>query len=363
MTFTPNGGAYWQNQINTAAQSSRRSVTITGNWEIERTIVIPSDFTLFLEDCHLRMAEGTFCNLFTNAARDATPRTLANADKNIRILGRGRAILDGGVYNGLSERNSGADGRPHISVNNLILFVNVDGFTISGLHLRHQRWWAMNFIHCRNGAIRQMDFCSHDGIADPNGNLIPGKTLRHIAQFPGHHAYIRNSDGIDLRSGCHDILIEDITGFTQDDTVALTGLFGSTESLYRVEDDTTDIYNVIIRNVNSASPCSNVRLLNQGGVKLYNILVDGVMDASAGSPHMTQGIYAVRVGDNRLYGERHSAPEETRNITIRNVYSRAKVAVSLAGAITDLTLDTIRGFDTCQTLIQNDATLHSSDEQ
>ena len=48
----------------------------------------------------------------------------------------GRVILDGGEYNGLSEKNSLKDGNPHISVNNLILFTNVDGFTIRGLHLR-----------------------------------------------------------------------------------------------------------------------------------------------------------------------------------------------------------------------------------
>ena len=360
MTFIKNGGAYWQAQIDTAALSDRREVTVRGNWEIEQTIFLPSDFTLYLEDCHLKMAEGTFCNMFRNAG-SGTPEgnTPAGTAYNIRILGRGRAILDGGVYNGLHERNSLKDGNPHISVNNLILFTNVDGFEISRLHLRNQRWWAMNFLFCCHGSIRHIDFLSDDGIADRDGSRIPGKTLADIGEFPGHEAYIRNSDGIDLRTGCHDILIEDITGFTQDDTVALTGLPGIMEETYRVDGLSTDIYNVIIRNVNSASFCTNIRLLNQGGIRLYNILIDGMMDSSAASPHMDRGIYGVRVGDNHMYGPRHSTPDETFNITIRNVYSRARIsAVQLAGSITNCVLDNINAFDGCPQTLNNQAQLY-----
>ena len=360
MTFYKNGAVYWQAKIDAAACTPERQITIRGNWEIEKTIRIPSDFTVYLEDCHLRMADGTYCNMFRNAGYDLPGgNTAGGADHNIRILGRGRAILDGGTYNGLHERNSLKDGNPHISVNNLILFVNVDGFEISHLHLRNQRWWAMNFLFCRHGSIRHIDFCSEDGIAARDGSRIPGKTLADIGEYPGYEAYIRNSDGIDLRAGCHDILIGDITGFTQDDTVALTGLPGKLEDMYRVEGLPTDIHNVIIRNVNSASFCTNIRLLNQGGIRLYNILIDGMMDASAGSPHMDRGIYGVRVGDNHMYGPRHSTPDETFNITIRNVYSRARSsAVQLAGSITNCVLDNINVYDGCPNVLLNDAKLY-----
>ena len=364
MIFTKYGGAYWQSQIDAAALTPERELTIRGNWEIEKTIRIPSDFTLYLENCHLKMAEGTFCNLFRNAGYEKPGGNTADGtDRNIRIIGRGRAILDGGIYNGLHERISGKDGNPHISVNNLLLFVNVDGFEISHIQMKNQRWWAMNFLYCRHGSIDSIDFCSDDGIADRDGSRIPGKTLRDIADYPGHEAYIRNSDGIDLRAGCHDIRIENITGFTQDDTVALTGLPGTMETeMYAVEGLSTDIYNVIIRNVNSASFCTNIRLLNQGGIRLYNILIDGMMDASKDSPHMDRGIYGVRVGDNHMYGPRHSAADETVNITIRNVYSRARSsAVQLAGSITNCVLDNINGFDGCPTTLLNDAKLYPAE--
>ncbi len=343
--------AHIRSLIDASLADGSRQVTLTGDYTVDETVFLPSDFTLILDNCHLTMADGTFCNLFRN--EHAGTHTKAEADRNIRILGHGRAILDGGTYNGLSERNHSRDGNPHISVNNLLLFANVEGFTIENIHCRNQRWWALNFIACGNGRLSNIDFCSDDTRVLPDGTKVRG--LRRN-DYEG--VYIKNSDGIDLRSGCHDILIENITGFTEDDTVALTGLSGSTEAMYGVTDGNPAIRNVIIRNVQSAAYCANVRLLNQGGIGLYNILIDGVMDTSADSPHMDRGIYAVRVGDNHLYGSRHSTPDETKNITIRNVYGRGVCAVQLAGAITNLVLDNICTFDECTVAVDNQAELH-----
>ena len=118
--FAPNGGSYWQQQINEAVLAKRCHITITGNWEIEKTIYIPSDFTVFLEECHLRMADNTFCNMFCNEhIHKPEGRTVEGCDRNIRMLGRGKVILDGGNYNELGERNWREEGRPHVSVNNI----------------------------------------------------------------------------------------------------------------------------------------------------------------------------------------------------------------------------------------------------
>jgi len=338
MSFIPNGGAVINQRIAEACADGTRQVVLTGNYLIEQTILLPSDFTLILDNCHLRMEEGTFCNLMRNqCAGTESGRRLAGADRNIRIIGRGKAILDGGIYNGLCEKNHSREGRPHITVNNLLLFANVENISVTGLHLRHQRWWAMNFLYCRGGTIRDIDF-----LADPT---------------------ISNGDGIDLRAGCRDFLIEHITGFTQDDTVALTGLNGSSEQMYAVEDLPSDICNVIIRDVQSSTCHSNIRLLNQSGVRLYNILIDGMMDTSAACPLTDRCLCGIRVGDNHLYGTRHSTPEETCNITIRNVYSRAHTVLRLAGSITDLVLDNLNGFDGYSQKIDNQADLYQSENR
>ena len=354
MDFVKNGGSFLNGKIREilADPARPRTLTVSGNYEIEKTILLPADFTLILEDCHLRMAPGTFCNLLRNAG--AGTSSADKPDRDIRVLGRGRAILDGGEYNGLSERNSERDGMPHISVNNLILFANVDGFSVEGIRLVNQRWWAINLLWCRRGLLRDVDFCADDRHVEPDGTLAPYLSHRENGYAACH---IHNADGIDLRCGCRDILIEHVTGFTQDDTIALTGLRGKLEDMWRPGCADDDIRNVTIRNVNCEAFCSNIRLLNQGGVKLYNILIDGMTDSSGGSSHMDRGICGVRIGDTHMYGERHSTFEETFNITVRNVFSRAGTALRLAGCIDGLTAETIRGFDGCEKIIENDAQL------
>ena len=361
MAFISHGAAIIQREIDRAAREGVNQAAVSGDYEIEATVLIPSGFTLILENCHLRMAADTFCNMFANAScRTEQGRTEAGADHDITIMGVGRAILDGGEYNGLSERNSLKDGRPHISVNSILLFANVDGFRVQNLHVRNQRWWALNFIHCRNGYIGGIDFLADCTVVAEDGRRYRGlgKRLYEGGRAAGYEqVYIKNADGIDLRAGCHDIIIENITGFTEDDTIALTGLAGRLEEMFAVAGQSMDIYNVVIRNVMSSAYCANVRLLNQGGVRLYNVLVDGVVDSSKNSPYMERGGSGVRIGDAHLYGSRHATADETFNITVRNVYSRANAALRIAGAMKDCLFENIRTFDGAGALLANDATV------
>lgn len=357
MTFIPNGGAYIQAQIDAALAAGRHSVRISGNYEIEKTVLLPSDFTLILADCHLRMADNTFCNMFTNAAcRTEAARTAAGAQHHISILGEGRAILDGGEYNGLHEKNSLTENWPHISVNSLILMSNVEHFRVEGLHLRNQRWWACNFVACRHGLIRDLDFLADCSIVQ-DGVRTFGFPDVYDPDFYYPGIYIKNADGIDLRAGCHDILIDHITGFTEDDTVALTGLRGTVEEMYGVRDLPDDIYNITIRNVNAAALCAIVRLLNQGGVKLYNILVDGVMDASAHHPCLKRGMTGLRIGDTHAYGTQTNVPADTARIMVKNVYARSQAVLRLGGAMEDCRFENIHGFDGYGCLLENNATV------
>ena len=333
--FQKNGTAHIRALIQAAIEDESRTATVTGAWEIEEAIRIPSNFTLILESCHLQMAEGVYANMFVNEHHDTEiGKTTAGTDTNIAILGRGEAILDGGIYNGLSERTQKKNGLPPIWKNNLVLFTNVSGFRISGLSCHNQRWWALNFVYCAHGYLGDLDFHASDIGIDENGVLYHGLKRNRYEEV-----LVKNADGIDLRQGCHDIVIENITGFTEDDTVALTGLCGSIEKTFAVEGLSSDICNVEIRNVRSAAYCTNVRLLNQGGVRLHDILIDGVYDTSADCPCLDVGRHTVRIGDTHMYGSRHATKDETYRITVRNVYSRARDgAIALAGEMTDLIL-------------------------
>lgn len=328
-------------KINEALQKGEHTAVIKGNWEIDQAVRIPSGFTLVLDGCYLKMADGCFSNLFVNEHHDTDlGRTKEGTDRDIVIIGQNGAVLDGGTYNGLSERTQMKDGYPPIWKNNLILFTNVDGFDISGISCRNQRWWAMNFVFCANGHISDIDFLANDTAVDPQGNLHHG--LKHAANIM---PVVCNADGIDIRMGCHDITIENITGFTEDDSVAITGLNWKLEQAFFVAGLPIDICRITVKNIATSAFCSNVRLLNQGEVKLYDITIDGVYDTSENSPHMDRGIYGVRIGDSHLYGSRHCTGDETYRITVKNVRSRSQYAIGLAGDIKDIQFENIECFD------------------
>ena len=345
--FRCGGSDYITNLIEDAVKNGTRTATVSGNWEIDTAIRIPSNFTLILDACHLKMADGCYSNLFVNEHHD-TPvgRTADGTDRNISIIGCGESILDGGTYNGLSEKNQSQNGLPPIWKNNLVLFTNVDGFQIRNISCRNQRWWALNFIYCSNGYLGHIDFCANDTAIAPDGNVYHGLSRSKYGEI-----LVKNADGIDLRQGCHDIVIEHISGFTEDDSIALTGLNGKMEQEFAISELPSDICNIKIKNIATAAFCTNVRLLNQGDIKLHDILIDGVYDMSKNSVHMDKGLYAVRVGDTRLYGPRHATSDETYNITIRNVRAFGKSAIALAGEMKNLVMHGIECYDGAQMLL------------
>ncbi|MBR7162070.1 MAG: hypothetical protein IKD07_06600, partial [Clostridia bacterium] len=232
MEFAKGGNAYIAEKIEEAVKNESRTATVSGNWEMDAAVRLPSNFTLILEDAHLKMADGVYSNMFVNEHHDTQiGKTADGTDRNINIIGRGTAVLDGGIYNGLSEKNSLKDGMPPIWKNNLLLFTNVDGFKVAGLSFRNQRWWALNFIYCANGYVGDIDFCANDIGIDETGNEYHG-----LQRDKYNEVLVKNADGIDLRQGCHDIVIENITGFVEDDSVALTALNGRMEQTFAVEE-------------------------------------------------------------------------------------------------------------------------------
>lgn len=69
-SFSLNGTTYIDEEIKKAVENESRTAAVSGNWIIDSPVRIPSNFTLILEDCHLRMADGCFSNLFVNEHHD-----------------------------------------------------------------------------------------------------------------------------------------------------------------------------------------------------------------------------------------------------------------------------------------------------
>ena len=277
------------------------------HWEIDRTILLPSNITIILDDCHLRLKDGVYENIFRNENM-YRPDTysLDQEQHDIYIYGRGNATLDGGSSNGLTEKTSGKNGLPHVRANHLILLHNVNGYVLEGVRFVNQRYWAINQLYCRNGRLAHLSFF--------NGQTQP------------------NQDGINLRVGCNNILVEDITGRTGDDTIALSAFpKGLDGTLLAVRGKDRDIHDVIIRDVRASTRQTIVALRNNDGAQLYRVVIENISDVS--SAYIPWGV--VKIGENNYYRERPSILGETREITIRNIRSQGAGCIFLGASLQD----------------------------
>lgn len=292
--------------INCVVIPKKKSPQGFTHWEIDKTILLPSDITIILDGCHLRLKDGVYENIFRNDNLYKTDTyTIDKEQTNIRIIGRGDAVLDGGNHNGLTEAVSCQNGMPHIRNNTLILLHNVNGYVLEGFKLINQRWWAINQIFCRNGR------------------------LSHLSFFNGiHHP---NQDGINLRIGCNNILIEDITGVTGDDTVALSAFAKGMDNPLAVEGKDIDIHDIIIRDIRASTRQTIVAMRNNDGAKLYRVVVENVFDVP--SKYTPWGV--VKIGENNYYAERSSILGETREITVRNIHSCGAGCIFLGASLQD----------------------------
>ncbi|MCQ2385727.1 MAG: glycosyl hydrolase family 28 protein [Clostridia bacterium] len=290
----------------------RNERTGKNKWVIGETVLLSSGVTVFFDGCFLEMEDGVFANMFRNrSAYTARGKTREGADRDIFLIGRGNAVLSGGNPNGLTESTSEKSGFPHIRNNNLILFANVENFSVECLTFIHPRWWTMNFYYCRQGRISHIRFFARQNVP--------------------------NQDGIDLRCGCHDILVNDITGQTGDDMVALTALPHLSERLFAVEGEEADIHDVTVKDVRGFTAKAVVALRNQDGAKLYRVTVENITDTSSeASPFRPYCV--VRIGQNAYVKERSSLPGETYGITVKGVTATCGSAVVLGSTLTSASL-------------------------
>lgn len=210
-----------------------------------------------------------------------------------------------------------------------ILFANTEDFSICGLRIKESHGWGISLEACSNGRIEKIDF-----------------DARMHKMIDGMHMNMENQDGIDIRNGCHHLVISDITGTTGDDVIALTAIAdpgpyypsGSLRTTHVMHNDWSrrerDIHDVIIRNVIAGSYlCWIIRLL-PAMTHIYNIVIDGVVDTNSRISNA-----AILLGDGGGYAENLS--DGMRNITISNVISNGAFAINVAGFLSDSVITNI----------------------
>lgn len=281
-------------------------------WNIDTAIKLPSDITVVLDDCHLRMVDGVFSNMFVNENFGTElGATQEGRQKNIHIVGIGNAILDGGLPNGLNERTSSKNGFPPVFHNLTINMFNVENFSVKNISVTDQRWWALCFCFCRTGVIRDIRF----------------QLTRHDVQCDETWT---NMDGIDIRIGCSNIEISNIVGEVGDDVVALTALgpLGGKA----VDGEDTTIHDIYINNVRGiTSQCAIVRLLCQKGYKVRRVSINNIYEISRVGKEATAS-YLLRIGDDGYYRDPadRSQMGDLADICAENLFSHSCTAVGLA---------------------------------
>jgi hypothetical protein len=315
-------------------------------WILDEAIRLPSNIMVELGGCHIKLSNQCRDNFFRSGNSGIGIAPIEPAE-NIHLVGMGNAVLEGADRpraTGDSAKilgehtfgtDTGVEGQSHKGDwrNIGVLLANVKNFSIQNIHFVDSHCWAISLEQCSQGILRDLSF-----------NSTGSKTI------DGNMATILNQDGIDLRQGCHDILIENISGQTGDDLIALTaipqpgrqaGTLNSTMvSAERVEGDFPGIHNIIIRNVHGhcAGGHHIVRLLNTSGLPMDNILIDGLIDTST-PPYQSKA--ALKIGDTQVAYGGVNPLGTTCRILVNNVISRAKFAVLIGGSLCDSSISNV----------------------
>ncbi len=294
-------------------------------WSIDKSILLPSHITIILNNCYIRQADDTFCNVFRNANAGVVGKDGEKSEQcDIKIIGEGYPILDGGKTNGYFEgRNwlldsSNEEGDKKIfglRINCLIFFHNVRDFVIENIELRNQRWHAIFMLYCNNGRISDLTVMAK--------NNIP------------------NQDGVNLRQGCNNIEIERVYGQSGDDMIALTTIEGM-DSDYYVDGKSADIYDVKIQDIMATSVINGVVVLrNQDDYKMYNVDIENLIQTDLEDKNNIPYV-ALGIGQNGYFRDKESVIGNTKNINVKTIISENAATVQLGATLCDSTLKNIR---------------------
>jgi len=324
--------------IKLACENGARAIRIprfnlrTGEtkWSFAHAVELPSDFTVYLDNCFIEQAKGSYENLFVNehVYDGEYLKDPAHCVKNIRIIGEGHVVLSGGEHNHLLEKTVRHYHLPGSMFHqNLLRFWNVDGLEVSGVVLKDYRWWAVVHEHVKNAVYKNI----------------------HFEVYP----HVPNMDGIDMRLGCSSFRFENITGKTGDDVIAFTGLCGTMEEFQHVEGESIDIHDCSIRNLKAHSHrCYLVRILNHDGCREYNMEMDTLMDAS--DLNSFQPSIGVGIGSPYYFHHTQAVPGDTGRIRVKNLYSRGYAAVRLCHVCEDTEFENVHTFGTCKFLLDTE---------
>ncbi len=317
-----------------AEKSVPATVIFSGkDYTLTEAVTLSSHMTVIIEDCTLRLADEICDNLFRGKNVKINPEDpmgmplACDPIEDIKILGKGNAVIRGPEKNKIGYHSVLQEEQPMVGDfwgwrTYLISLSRCEGFEIAGLSVQKTCGWGLCFDLCRGGHLHDITFDSH----------------------------VKNGDGIDFRSGCHDCLVEHIRGTTSDDTIACTALWNKNDTfplknyLYPhepgqcIKDRTEDMRNIsriTIRDVKTSGVHHAVICLAANGCQVHDITVENITETP--SEYWREAVVKIYTGYGAGYtdGDLHDISVND----VRAVY--AKYAVYCNAPVKAVTLQKI----------------------
>ena len=359
----------------------------SGVWLLDSAVLLPSNITVILDNCTVQLSDRCRDNMFRS---DNVGIGIRNPkwNYNISIIGIGDVTLKGannprstGDRSKTLSKDSEKD-KDHIKKsgvrenailnahwqyaitygsdagkegmkqngdwhNIMILMAYVDGFKLKNVNIEKTHAWAVSHERVLNAYISDIR------INNPGGwQIIDGKKQ-----------YFENRDGINLRHGCKNFRIDNISGVTGDDFIALSTLGVNSENQeggilnsmmvtsrewHGIEDDTEQIF---ITNINCKTPQWGVAIRANDMASINNVYIDGVFYESAGYQTILVGdslflqydrfpnwhsrnCQAMMLSGATGYGK-ESQPGKINNIHATNIFGDGGALIGISGAIAD----------------------------
>jgi len=311
----------------------------TNIWLIDEAILLPSYMTLILDNCTIQLSDQSRDNIIRS---DNVGEGISNPDNwnyNISIIGIGNPVLRGAAnprstgdsgktlvtdsYFGRGKFSYGSDtGKEEVKQkgdwrNFGIVIGLVDGFKITNITIEQTHGWAI----------------THERVINADLSFIRINNRPYIT-VDGETRYVNNRDGINLRHGCKNFRIDNITGVTGDDFIALTILglnslnkeWGSLNSSlvtsreWRGPED--DIENVYITNVNCETKNRGVAIRAIEEASIHHIYINGLI---AREMKDFEKYHSAMLVGGTGYGE--TTLGKINNIYATNLYGRGGVSL------------------------------------
>lgn len=299
----------------------------TNIWKIDSALLLPGNITLILDNCTLQLSDKSRDNLFRSDNVGAGI-THPGWNENIRIYGVGNAVLRGATnpratgdgarklsLNPQREQEKGnwrvsygSDaGKPGLKQtgdwrNIMVLIGYVRGFSLKNVRFENAHGWTISFERTVGIDVSDVTIFNQEFVT-----------------VGGQQLMTANKDGINLRQGCKNVRIDNISGITGDDFIALSNLdtapdipkkhgeidrsMVTASRWYGPEDD---IEQVVITNISCENRYRAVAIRASDRAGIHHVFLNGVIFRAREDRYEALLIGGRGYGKESLPGKIHS---------------------------------------------------------